>query len=105
MDRVTRLDFPEAAVEKAREETYPQRWTFAPMGAGEALDVIRRQVVQLFHQINTGEFLLLLVGSGQCDISHLLITPRDTPTPPYGTGERNTIKPEETRNANIDNVT
>ncbi len=40
------------------------------------LDVMGRQLVQLFHYIATGELLLFPLGSRKCDISHLLFTPR-----------------------------
>jgi hypothetical protein len=44
--------------------------------AGVALDVIGRQLEQLFHYINTKGFLLQPLENGQCSISCLSFIPR-----------------------------
>jgi hypothetical protein len=49
------------------------------MAAGEAIVVIERQLVQLFHHNNIGRFLLLPLECGKCNTSCFPITSRASP--------------------------
>jgi hypothetical protein len=68
------------------------------MAAGFALDVTGRQVVPLFHHINTGGCLLLPLGkkSGKCNTFYLSL--------PSETGRSIIFNEHKTRNANGDNA-
>jgi hypothetical protein len=61
----------------------------SPNTSRVSLDVIRKQVVGLFHLVNTGWFLLLSLESEKCNTSCYPITPRLLPLP-LETGMSNT---------------
>jgi hypothetical protein len=58
------------------------------LATGEAVDVIGRQLVQLFHLANTGGFLLLPLECGKWDTGSIPTKPRNF-NPPLETGKSN----------------
>ncbi len=69
----------------------------SPMAAEQVLDISGRQLVQPFHQANTGRLPLVPLEWKQCKTSGILITPNLLHSP-LKTEKSNTFKQETVKN-------